>query len=344
MRDMVTLLARLFFFALLGVALAISGRAVQAAQTTTGELHPGEFIWAPELAPAGPLVVIVSLPAQRAYVYRNGVRIGVSTVSTGKPGYDTPAGVYTILQKHREHYSNLYESAPMPFMQRLTWDGLALHAGNLPGYPASHGCVRLPEKFAELLFAATTPGTIVIVAAADTFPAAVVSPGLFSPVDSATGAALEPLPSKKAAYEWFPERAINGPITILLSTSDRQVIVLRNAVEIGRASIEVSGEALTGTRAYVMLDGEQPTASAVVPDRPAKRWMSLAIPGEVSDEPNLRQAIEAGQLVIPREFARAVYDVLRPGASVIVTDEPLHSASGNVTVMESEGGTKGKPN
>lgn len=342
MRYMAAILARLFCFALLGVALALSVCRVQAAQSKAGDLRPGEYLWTPELAPAGPLVVIVSLPAQRAYVYRNGIRIGFSTVSTGKPGYDTPAGVYTILQKHREHYSNLYESAPMPFMQRLSWDGLALHAGNLPGYPASHGCVRLPEKFAELLFTATTPGTIVIVAAADTFPAAVVSPGLFSPVDSATGAALDPQPSNETAYEWFPGRAANGPLTILLSTSDRQVIVLRNAVEIGRASIEISGEALAGTHAYVMLDGEQPIASAVVPERPAKRWMSLAI-SDASDEPNLRHAIEAGQLVVPPEFARAVYDVLQPGASVIVTAEPLQSTSSNVTVMESEAGSKEAP-
>lgn len=337
-------LARFLFSALLGVALVISGGAVHATpEDETGDLRPGEFSWMPALAPAGPLVVIVSLPTQRAYVYRNGVRIGLSTVSTGKPGYDTPAGVYTILQKHREHYSNLYESAPMPFMQRLTWDGLALHAGNLPGYPASHGCVRLPGKFAELLFAATVPGTVVIVATADMFPAAVVSPGLFSPVDSATGAALPPLPSGKAAFEWYPERAPEGPVTVLLSTSDRQVIVLRNAVEIGRANIAVSGEALAGTHAYVMLDGEQPTASVVVPGRAAKRWMSLALPGDASDTPQLRRAIEAGQLVIPHDFARAVYDVLQPGASVIVTDEPLQPTSSNVTVMESEGSSKEAP-
>lgn len=327
-------LPRLLRSFLLSLALAVCASAT-GAQAGADRLRPGEFTWTPELAPAGPLVVIVSLPAQRAYVYRNGVRIGVSTVSTGKPGYDTPAGVYAILQKRREHYSNLYDNAPMPFMQRLTWDGLALHAGTLPGYPASHGCVRLPDRFAELLFAATTRGTLVVVAEGDTFPAAVVSPGLFSPVDATTGTA-RPRSSATAAYEWFPERSTAGPVTVLLSTSDRQAVVLRNAVEIGRAGIAIAGEPLTGTHAYVMLDGTQPTASAVVPERPARRWMSLAIPGATPAQPGLREAIEAGRLVIPREFARAVYDVLEPGASVIVTEEPLQPAGGHVTVLESD--------
>ncbi len=95
---------------------------------------PGEFIWTPEAVPAGPVVMVISLDEQRAYVYRNGLRIGVSTVSSGKQGKETPTGVFTILQKQKEHKSTLYNAAPMPFMQRLTWDGIALHAGNLPGF------------------------------------------------------------------------------------------------------------------------------------------------------------------------------------------------------------------
>ena len=126
-------------------------------------LKPGEYLWMPELAPAGPVVIVISLPEQLAYVYRNGVRIGVSTVSTGKPGYETPTGVFTILQKQREHYSNLYDNAPMPFMQRLTWDGIALHGGDLPGYPASHGCIRMPNAFAKRLFGLTAMGGRVLV-------------------------------------------------------------------------------------------------------------------------------------------------------------------------------------
>ena len=112
-------------------------------------LKPGQFLWHPERASAGPVVVLVSLLEQRAYVYRNGIRIGVARVSTGKPGHLTPTGVFTILQKQEYHRSTLYNSAPMPYMERLTWDGVALHAGGLPGYPSSHGCVHLPRKFSN---------------------------------------------------------------------------------------------------------------------------------------------------------------------------------------------------
>ena len=129
-----------------------------AAAVAATELDPGEFVWQPELATAGPVEIVVSIPLQIAYVYRGGTLIGVTTVSTGRPGHDTPRGTFEILQKRREHYSNLYNNAPMPFMQRLTWDGIALHAGHIPGRPASHGCVRLPLEFARLLFGVTEMG------------------------------------------------------------------------------------------------------------------------------------------------------------------------------------------
>ncbi len=107
-------------------------------------LKPGQFTWKPERSPSGPVAIIVSLPEQSVYVYRNGIEIAVSTCSTGKPGHSTPTGVFTILQKDKNHHSSTYNNAPMPNMNRLTWGGIALHAGKLPGYPASHGCVRLP--------------------------------------------------------------------------------------------------------------------------------------------------------------------------------------------------------
>src|SRR5687767_6672744 len=126
-------------------------------------LKPGEYAWHPEASPYGPVLVVVSIDDQRAYVYRNGVRIGTTTVSTGRPGYSTPTGVFQILQKKKMHHSNLYDDAPMPFMQRLTWDGVALHAGRIPGRPASHGCVRLPPAFAPLLYDVTYHGGTVVV-------------------------------------------------------------------------------------------------------------------------------------------------------------------------------------
>ena len=114
--------------------------------------RPGSYVWEPDRSPDGAVLVVVSLPEQRAHIYRDGKRIGLTTISTGSEGRETPPGQFEILQKKVTHRSNLYDDAPMPFMQRLTWDGIALHAGKLPGYPASHGCIRLPDAFAKLLF------------------------------------------------------------------------------------------------------------------------------------------------------------------------------------------------
>jgi len=150
------------------------GRAVQPL---TREFKPGDYLWHPEISPAGPVVIIVSLPEQRMYVYRNGVRIGESTVSTGTNGHPTPTGMFTILQKKVRHESNIYKVAKMPHMQRLTWTGIAMHAGHLPGYPASHGCVRLPVDFAEKLYSVTQSGTSVIIADDKFAPGETADPG-----------------------------------------------------------------------------------------------------------------------------------------------------------------------
>ena len=158
-----------FMLAFAPVYSAHAGEASGVISEST-ELRPGQFVWQPEAAPAGDVEIVVSIPLQRAYVYRAGTLIGISTVSTGREGYDTPTGSFNILQKHREHHSNRYNNAPMPFMQRLTWDGIALHAGEIPGRPASHGCIRLPMAFARNLFAVTEVGAAVHVT--DLAPAA----------------------------------------------------------------------------------------------------------------------------------------------------------------------------
>ena len=170
-----------------GFATTTLGLAIAPA-LATDMLAPGEYRWHPAAAPSGPMVAVVSLPEQRIHVYRNGVRIGLSTVSTGKPGHETPTGTFSILQKKRMHRSNLYDDAPMPFMQRLTWDGIALHAGRVRAEPASHGCVRLPRAFAEQLFEATDKGMTVVIADYASHDAAVVTPEERAPVDPYSGA------------------------------------------------------------------------------------------------------------------------------------------------------------
>ncbi len=137
----------------------------EAAAPSPSSLRNGRFAWyeQPEmirasLGPRTPVSVVVSIPDQRAYVYRGGKLVGASTVSTGSDGRDTPPGDYTILEKKPFHRSNLYSNAPMPWMQRLTWDGIAMHAGHLPGYRASHGCIRFPAAFAKQLYELTAMG------------------------------------------------------------------------------------------------------------------------------------------------------------------------------------------
>jgi hypothetical protein len=141
-------------------------------------LKPGQFLWRPELATDGAVEVTVDLGTQHAYVYRGATLIGISTISSGREGHDTPLGVFNILQKAVDHKSNLYSAAPMPYMQRLTWDGIALHAGKLPGYPASHGCIRLPMAFAKALYGVTSLGATVQVAMATTVANGMVEPDL----------------------------------------------------------------------------------------------------------------------------------------------------------------------
>ena len=138
-----------------------------------------------------PTMAIVSLRDQQITVYDDKGWIMRAPVSSGQRGRETPAGVFTVLQKDAEHYSNMYDDAYMPHMQRLTWSGIALHGGVLPGYPASHGCIRMPYDFAERLFGATKLGMRVIVAPSNAVPVAIDHPALFQPkTGAATAAAL----------------------------------------------------------------------------------------------------------------------------------------------------------
>ncbi|MFL5065172.1 MAG: L,D-transpeptidase [Xanthobacteraceae bacterium] len=131
--------------------------------------------------PPGPLLIAISLDTQRLTLYSNGVPIAHSPVSTGTPDHPTPAGIFSVIGKERFHRSNLYSNAPMPFMQRITWSGVALHQGVLPGYPASHGCIRLPERFAQYLWGTTRMGARVIITHAEAVPFDIAHDKLFAP-------------------------------------------------------------------------------------------------------------------------------------------------------------------
>ncbi len=272
------------------------------------QLKPGQYLWAPQIAPQGPVMVIVNLRTQRAYAYRNGVPIGVSTVSTGKRGHRTPTGVFTILQKEVDHKSNLYDDAPMPYMQRLTWGGIAMHAGDLPGYPASHGCVRLPRAFAKLLFGITKLGLTVVIADTAVVPeVAPVPVRLTAPPPTATGGV-------DAAFTWRPERSLAGPLSIVISGRDRRLIVLRNGVEIGSSAIAIA-DPVVATAAF--------TLTSV--DASGFRWLRVRLPGQqVSDAPDMTAA-ERGRGELPEPFRKLLATALVPGSTMLITRDTLRS-------------------
>lgn len=151
--------------ALLAASVAVAEAREDAAAVAARKmpLKPGAYWWAADAPSEGEIEVVVSLEDQKAYVYRAGQLIGLSTVSTGKEGKETPPGIFPILEKKRSHFSRTYDNAPMPFMHRLDRWGIALHGGVVPGYRASRGCVRLPQAFAAKLFAMTQVGDRVVI-------------------------------------------------------------------------------------------------------------------------------------------------------------------------------------
>ena len=300
------------------------------------QLKPGDWVWAPTLAPRGPVLIYVDLDRQRATVYRNGVRMAVSTVSTGKDGYDTPTGVFTILQKNRDHKSLTYDDAPMPNMQRLTWKGVALHAGNLPGFPASHGCVRLPLQFSKLLFGITDLGGTVVIAGTHGEPVKRPAAGVLAPANVG-GPIARRLPLGSAQdFSWNPQLAENGPVSIIVSTGDQQVVVLRAGIEIGRARAVIRQQALS-SQVLTMTRGANG----------ASQWIQVGVSaikqegGEVistrSGEVTSTRGVE--RMGLPAEFAAAMKSVMTPGTTVLVTRAGVdaQSTGANATMLESEG-------
>src|SRR6202011_1247335 len=279
------------------------GRPVAPSAAT---LKAGDNAWHPEVSPAGPVVVLVSLPDQILYVYRNGVRIGRSSVSSGKAGKQTPTGVFTVLQKKVRHESSIYKGAKMPHMQRLTWTGIALHAGHLPGYPASAGCVRMPVDFAAKLYSVTGMGTTVIIADNKSAPDHTVRPGLLFSGKTVTSAA--------GGFRWAPEKAPKGPISIIISAPDRKIYVYRNGVEIGRAPVTgLDNARLAGTFVY--------SADSTVDSSGRRDWIYTASVGKKA--PSLKDMED--RTSIDPSFKQDVRALITPGTTLVITNATVSS-------------------
>ena len=283
----------------------------------TGTLKPGEYWWNSQLSPSGPVVVLVSIPQQTMHVYRNGILIGRSTVSTGSKGHSTPGGVFSILEKKQTHRSKTYNNAPMPYMQRLTWSGIAMHSGQLPGYPASHGCVRLPYDFSQLLFKATEKGGTVVVGDDKTpTPYFASNPGLLLAPKDFSPEMLHRL--GKDEYDWRPERSPEGPITLVVSSADDALYVYRNGNPIGRGAVQVTGRGDLGNHVFTLLEGSTGKPSQLAPGREARRWMRVTSAGKPVEAEQL-----ASRIHFNPEFAQKLADEIKPGTTVIVTDQPV---------------------
>jgi lipoprotein-anchoring transpeptidase ErfK/SrfK len=211
--------------------------------------------------PKGPLQIVVSIAEQHVTLYSNGVRVAQGPVSTGVPGRPTPTGVFSIIQKDRFHHSNLYSNAPMPYMERITWSGVALHEGPLPGFPASHGCIRMTHDFAERLWHVARLGVRVIVTRNDVIPVDFAHQHLFEPKPKpAEPAAASPDPDKHAestSVVFVAQATIGGPA----AGSDPGGGTTGRPVEAAQDAATAAGS-LRGT-----LDPVKPAAEA---DDPAK--------------------------------------------------------------------------
>lgn len=276
---------------------------------------PGEFSWRPELSPKGAVAVIVSLPEQRVHVYRNGIRIAVSTCSTGKTGHETPTGVFTILQKDKDHRSSTYNNAPMPNMNRLTWDGIALHAGNLPGYPASHGCVRLPMAFSRQLFDVTHVGTPVIVAGSATDSWDLVHPGLIlgNSNDKAMAEAVAALDARSHPSDWTTDQ--DYPVHSILATGkDRRIVLIEDGMEILEEELTVIGDRPLGEH-VMMLQAAANSGNLL--------WTGITHHADPLT-PLLPEEAVLNRLRASANFSRELSDRLHPGMTLIVSDLAAH--------------------
>jgi lipoprotein-anchoring transpeptidase ErfK/SrfK len=292
-----------------------SPQAPPASALGNEPLPSGSFAWQPELSPSGPVLILVDIGEQQAYVYRNGVRIARSSVSTDDPVGATPSGVFTILQKHREPPPNRYNEPSRPAVQRLTWSGLALHAGKSPGDPAAHGYVRLPYDFSERLFEVTGTGATVVIRNGAADP----QPSTQAPFESSSSARG----SSESGWTWRPERSPAGPMTIVLSTSEGIAVVLRNGVEIGRSPVQVLAAGDAATHVYMLLSGQAYRESRIVPGRPALNWVAVGEGTQPVDLGGERTA----RVAVPPPFAQRAYDALEPGTTVVVTAQALSADS-----------------
>jgi hypothetical protein len=316
----------------------------------------------------GPLQIIVSIADQRISVYDDGTLIARSSVSTGVPGHPTPVGVFSIIGKELWHRSNIYSAAPMPYMQRITWSGIALHAGVLPGHPASHGCIRLAKDFAIRLWHLTKRGTRVIIASNNVDPVQIASSRLFSKQNTASSSqesSTDALASKDTlsfpstsaglasnvqspdgtnllhAGATLQKKAV--PISVFVSRKLSRLFVRQHFEPLFDVPIKIENpDEPLGTHVFTVL-GLQSEGEALF------RWNVVSMSETMSSasassnkKPDApvqgttdRSPVDASaaldRIEIPPDVVARISQLLTPGSSLIVSDYGLSRETGNDT-------------
>jgi len=297
--------------------------------------------------PQGPLHIIVSTAKQRVAVYANGTLVGRAPVSTGMPDHPTPMGIFTVISKSRWHVSNIYSGAPMPYMQRITWSGVALHAGKLPGYPASHGCIRLPEHFATRLWALSKIGARVIIARDEVAPIAIANPRLPVPkkpenkpagalVAAASAAAVgDGINEISAIKPASPENIVQvippqrqGPVQVFVSRKQGKVFVRQDFKPIFEAPVTiVEPDRPLGTHVFTAMQMQEGGA--------AMQWTAVTVPSGyarardtavMTAAPTAAAALD--RIEMPQEAIDRIAGLLAVGSALIVSDNALSDETG----------------
>ena len=313
--------------------ITFSGCGGGGSSSDQAKLAPGTYEWHPERSPSGPTLVVVSIDDQMAYVYRNGVQIARSTVGTGRPGKETPTGVFTVLQRKVQHESSIYKGSQMPYMQRLTWGGIAMHAGDLPGYPASAGCIRLPYDFSQKVYGVMGKGSTVVITQKRSSPSRSSRPANILLASKAAAAENKSIPDPEGRTIWNPSKSPHGPISILVSYADQRAYVWRNGVQIGQAPIGIPAGANPPKGVFLMLEGEEPSDPRF-PGLKMHPWSILSLDG--GNTGGNAVATLRSQLTLPEDFRKKVNRALTPGTILVTTGDPSNNSTrsnGPINIM-----------
>ena len=322
-----------------------------------------------EPSPKGPFQIIISIGDQRLSLYGSDGLIARAPVSTGMRGHPTPLGVFSVIEKQKWHRSNIYSAAPMPYMQRITWSGVALHAGALPGYPASHGCIRLSSNFATRLWHLTKVGTRVIITRKEVAPVDIAAPALLTSAPKPAAPIADDDPgrglgasiavktaaadvasstSDGASLEGQPDAGEQAglvhPISIFVSRKTQNLSVRQGFAPLFETPIRIDqADTPIGTHVF--------TAMATEPS--AMRWTLVSIPDDARGEPRKEErkaslqaaakgaggadnAVEQvnavlGRVHIPSNVYDRIAALLTPGSSLIISDDAVSNETGSDT-------------